>query len=352
MASTPFDIWDSAVLTDLIHRPLSTDFEDSSDRLGELIAPIRPIAARKAKLETMQTKAFGVGQFKSPSATPALYTPESIWTETLTELLLLEEMHRVSDENWLQLNSSEENVRRAAGVDLVNRGRILQLRNERLTEWMRWQAFSGGMTVTYPTGSQAYISYNLPTGHTPTVGTAWSTVASADPISDMRSWANTIATDSGHYGVRFHMSSTTFDYIIRNTSVRSLLTATNRAMLVPTKQDILSLLRDGTDIVLYDDGYRGESVGSSRGVPDSLTRFIPHGKVLVTTEYQIEGYPIAETLDGQVLVNGGYNQVRIADGPQAEVIFDPLSKNHYFRVASARIPRITYPECFLWASVV
>jgi hypothetical protein len=234
---------------------------------------------------------------------------------------------------------------------LTDRGRILQLRNERLTEKMRWEAFAGNLSITYPGGASLAINYGLPTGHKPTVSTLWSTVASADPISDIRSWSNTLAASSGYFGIRLHMSSTTYDYLVRNQNVKSYLTATNRSMLIPTKQDILTLLRDGTDITIYDNGYRAEGVGSNRGVPNSLTRFLPDGKVLMTTEYQIEGQRIAETLDGQVLVANGYNSVAIRQGPQSEVLVDQMSKNHFFRVASARIPRLIYPECFLYATV-
>lgn len=347
--SAPFDIWDQAVLTDLINRPLQTQFEDQP-RLGDLLMPIKPIQSRFAKLRVAQTLAFGVGQFKAPDATPALYSPDQTWREEVIELLLLEEMHRISGETWLLLNSSDENVRKGAGVDLVERGRILQLRNERLTEKMRWEVLTTGkLNITYPSGAFLPILYgnNL----FPTVGTPWSTVASADPISDIRTWSNSLAAASGYYGVRLHMSSETYDYLVRNANVKSYLTATNRSMLIPTKEDILTLLRDGTDITIYDNGYRAEGVGSDRGVPNSLTRFLPSGKVLMTTEYSIEGQRIAETLDGQVLVNSGYNNVAIRQGPQSEVMVDQFSKNHFFRVASARIPRLIYPECFLCATV-
>lgn len=349
--SAPFDIWDQATLTNLINRPLVTQFEDQP-RLGDLLMPVRPIQSRVAKLRVAQTLAFGVGQYKAPDATPALYTPDQTWREEVIELLLLEEMHRISGETWLQLNSSDETVRMAAGVDLVQRGQILQLRNERLTEKMRWEALTTNkLDITYPGGSTLRVVYGIPSGHFPTVSTLWSTVASADPISDIRSWSNTLAADSGYYGVRLHMSSDTYDYLVRNANIKSYLTATNRSMLIPTKQDILTLLRDGTDIMIYDNGYRAEGVGSDRGVPNSLTRFLPAGKVLMTTEYQIEGQRIAETLDGQVLVNSGYNSVAIRQGPQSEVMVDQFSKNHFFRVASARIPRFIYPECFLCATV-
>lgn len=348
--AAPFDIWDQSVLTDLIVRPLTTQFEDNP-RLGDLIAPVVPIQSRTAKVRTVQTKAFGKGQFKAPDATPGLYKADQTWQESVIELALLEEMERISGEDWIRLNSSDEIVRKAAGVDLVTRGQILQLRNERLTEWMRWQAFSGALTVTYPSGSSLYIDYGFPAGHKPTVGTLWSNTASADPIADIRAWSNLIAKDLGYYGVRLHMSSTTYDYLVRNANIKSYLTATNRSMLIPTKQDILSLLRDGTDIVLYDNGFRDESAGTSRGVPDSLTRFLPDGKVLMTSDYVIEGQPIAETLDGQVLVSNGYNSLDIRQGAQSEVIVDHMSKAHFWRQASARIPRITYPEAFVWATV-
>lgn len=346
----PFDLWDQSVLTDLIVRPLTTQFEDNP-RLGDLIAPIVPIQSRTAKVRTMQTKAFGKGQFKAPDATPGLYKADQTWSESIIELALLEEMERISGENWLQLNSSDDVVRKAAGVDLVTRGQILQLRNERLTEWMRWQAFSGSLTITYPSGSTLYIDYGLPAGHRPVSGTLWSTVASADPIADIRSWSNLIATDLGYFGTRLHMSSTTYDYLVRNANIKGYLTATNRSMLIPTKNDILTLLRDGTDIVLYDNGYRDESVGTSRGTPGSLTRFLPDGKVLMTSEYTIEGQAIAETLDGQVLVSSGYNSLDIRQGPQSEVIVDHMSKAHFWRQASARMPRLIYPEAFVWATV-
>lgn len=349
--SAPFDLWDQAVLTDIIVRPKTTQYEDQP-RLGDLIAPIRPIQSRVAKVRTQQTLAFGLGQFKAPDASPGYYTPDQTWSETIVELALLEEMHRISGEDWIKLNSKDDVVKRSAGVDLVDRGQILQLRNERLTEWMRWQAIiNGKLTVTYPSGQDLFIDYGLPAGHLVTAGTLWSDITNSDPIADIRTWSNKIASDCGYYGLRIHMSSETYDYLVRNAKVKSYLTATDRAMLIPTYEDIQTLLRDGTTITIYDDGYRADGVGSARGVPDSLTRFLPPGKVVITTDYNIDGVNIADTPDGQVLVGESWNSVAIKQGPQAEVILDHFTKNHYLRVASARIPRIIYPEAFLTATV-
>jgi hypothetical protein len=153
------------------------------------------------------------------------------------------------------------------------------------------------------------------------------------------------------------MSSETFDYLVRNAKVRGFLTATDRSMLIPTYEDMLTLLRDGTSITIYDNGYRDETVEttanslSARGIPNSLTRYLPVGQVLITTQYDIEGTHIADTLDGQVLTAESWNSLQINQGPQAEVLIDQFSKNHFLRVASARVPRVIYPEAFLVATV-
>lgn len=347
----PFDIWDQAVLTDLTAKPIVTQFEDQPP-IGAQIAPLRSIPGRAAKLRVYETKAFGLGQFKAPDATPPLVKFDQTWREQVIELALLEEMERISGEDWLKLNSSDDNVRRAAGVDLVDRGKMLQLRNERLSEYMRWQAFKGGqLTISYDNNqSDLFIDYGFSANATPTASTLWSTVSSADPIADIKSWADIIADNSGYYGLKIHMSSKVFnDYLVKNAKVLALLTETSRSLLIPTKEDIMALLRDGTEIILYDNGYRAEGA-TSRG-KSSLTRFLPEDHILITTDYNIEGENIAETLDGQVLVSNSYNSVAINQGSQSEVILDHMSKNHFFRVASARIPRINHPECFLYAKV-
>ena len=355
--SQPFDVWDQAVLTDLIVRPITTMYEDG-DRLGDVLAPITPIQSRTAKIRTYETKAFGLGQFKAPDATPALYKPDQVWGERVIELELLEEMERISGEDWLKLNSSDEIVRRSAGVDLIDRGQILQKRNERLTEYLRWKAFlTGYATITYPSGQSHVLDFGYLPTHKVTAGTLWSDTTNADPISDIRTWSNLLGADSGFYGLNLHMSSETYDFLVRNAKVRGYLTATDRSMLIPTYEDIQTLLRDGTSITIYDNGYRADTVEttanslSARGIPNSLTRYLPVGQVLITTQYDIEGTHIADTLDGQVLTAESWNSLQINQGPQAEVLIDQFSKNHFLRVASARVPRVIYPEAFLVASV-
>jgi hypothetical protein len=300
--------------------------------------------------------AFGLGQFKAPDATPALYKPTTTWNQTVIELALLEEMERISGEDWLKLHSSDPVISRVAGMSLVDRARVLQKRNERLTEWMRWQAFQGRLTITYPTGSQLFIDYGLPAGHKPTASVLWSSVSTADPVADIKTWSEQLAASSGHYGSRAHMTSKTYDYLVRNVNIKNSInfySPVSPNLQRPRRSDILELFTSfaaSVDIVIYDNGYRAEGV-TGQAWPGSLTKYLPDGKVLMTTEYNVDGDPIADTLDGQVLVSSGYNSVDIRQGAQSEVILDQMSKNHFWRQASARIPRLRHPECFLWATV-
>lgn len=361
MAFPLFDIWDQAQLTDLITRPPAGRdpgaAEDGAFLLGEQIAPLKAHPSRLAKVNVSEIKPFGVGQFRAPDATPPMFKPDVTWTETVIELALLDEMERISEEDWMKLNSADDNLRRSVGVSLIDRGRILETRNRRLTEWMRWQAFSGQLEIEYPSGSKILVDYGLPAGHKPVLTSTakWDATTTADPVADVQSWSELLADDTGFYARHLHMNSNTYDKLINNTKVAQRINFySSRANSIqrPRRQDLEELFQSfavGQDIVIYDNGYRDVGV-TGVGRP-SLTKYLPDGYVLVTTDYSIDGHNIADTLDGQVTVGTGYNSVAIRQGFQAEVMLDHLSKTHFMRAASARIPRLLYPEAFVWAKV-
>lgn len=354
-----FDLWDQAQLTDVILRPAdgrSPLATEDQAFYGEQIAPLKTFQGDVAKIRVQETKPFGKGQFRAPDATPALWKPAVTWSEQLIELVLQDEMERISEQDWKKLNSADENIARSAGLDLISRGQILETRNRRLTEWMRWQAFQGVLVVTYPTGDKVQIDYGLPAGHKPTAGTLWTDFTNADPVSDLQTWAGVIADDCGFYGVNAHMTSKTFNYLIQNQKIKAQLNfyaAGANSIQRPREQDLMELLSSYTgdfNIIRYNNGYR--DIGSSGYGSASLTRYLPDGYVLLTTEYSLDGHNIADVLDGQVTVNGSaWNEVVIQQGFQTEVMLDQLSKTHFFRAASARIPRVLIPEAFLWAKV-
>lgn len=367
MAFQVFDIWDQGLLTNVIQRPPSGmapgAAEDVTPMLGEQIAGLKPVSTRNVKVRVNELKPFGTGQFRAPDATPPLYKPQVAWSETELELVLIDEMHRITEEDWMKLNSADESYRLSAGASLVDRGRVLKLRNQRATEKLRWQAFSGQATVTYPTGDKLLIDYGLPAGHKPTVAVPWTDTTNSDPVSDVQAWASVLAADSGFYGNKVHMNSKTYNYLILNSKIKSQVNfyaAGANTIQRPRREDILNLFTSfatNVDIIIYDNGYRDEGSDNSFGPPTygygvgSITKYLPDGYVLMTPDYTLDGVPIADVPDGLVSVTTGYNSTAIKQGEQAEVMLDDLAKTYFLRYASARIPRLLIPEAFLYAKV-
>jgi hypothetical protein len=360
MPFTVFDVWDQALLTTIIRRPpegrAPGAAEDTSPLLGASIAPLKPHAGTRAKVRVSEILPFGKGQFRAPDATPPVFKPAMAWNEQVIDMAILDEWEIISEEDWIALNSPDENIKRAVGIDLVDKGRILQLRNERNTEWMRWQAFRGELTIPYNNGaSNLYIDYGLKATHKPVASVLWSSTSTADPVSDVQAWSDVIAQDTGFYGSKLHMNLKTYNYLINNTSIRNAINFYSggaNSILRPRRQDILELFQSiytGFELVIYDNGYR--DVGEAGIGTTSLTKYLPDGYVLMTTDYSLDGVPIADMLDGLIQVPTGFNQADIRQGEQAWVHLDDKSGTHFLRYASRRIPRLLLPDAFVWAKV-
>jgi len=323
--------------------------------LGAQIAPLNNIASRMARMDIGRQYSFGMGQFKAPNAMPALIEmPVSERREALIEMVMLEEMHRINSEQWIRLNSSDENIRNAEGLDVVERGSILRRRLERLTEWMRWQVFvNGALTVTYPrTNSQLFIDYGWLPGHKPVLaGTAmWSDTTNSNPVQDIEAWQQLVADDSGALATRVHLTSQQAKNILNNVKLRDYFNVPAGQGFRATLEQVASLLAEGTTFVIHDAGFRPMASGAARDEA-AHTRYLPNNKVVLTTDYTIDGERIADTLNGQVEISSAYNATSIQMGPSSEVILDHLTKNRYLREGAARIPRVLHPECFVSATV-
>jgi hypothetical protein len=348
----PFDIYDQAVLTALVNEPVDTALE-ATPYLGDQIAPLNSVQTRMARMDIGRQYSFGIGQFKAPNAMPALIEmPVTERREAMIEMVQLEEMHRINSEQWIKLNSSDENIRNAEGLDVVTRGQILRRRLERLTEWMRWQAFvNGTLTVTFPrTNSQILIDYGWLTGHRPTAGTLWTDLTNSDPVADLEAWQQQVADDAGFLGTRIHLTSATAKLILNNAKLKTYFNVPAGQAFRATLDQVAQLLAEGTQFVVHDAGFRPMASGAARDEA-AHTRYLPNNRVLVTTQYQIDGENIADTLNGQVEISSDYNDTNIQQGPSSEVILDHMTKNRYLREAAARIVRIIHPECFLSATV-
>lgn len=360
-----FDIYQQAAMTDLVRRNLATIWE-TVPSIGDQIAPLFPVHDRTIKREIAEVAAFGIGQFRAPDASPKIFSPRINYTREVTELLLLDEMTEIKEDLWLRMTSPTDAIRARAGVDLVTNGRQLQMRNERLTEVMRFAAFKGQPIVVNfdPSGTgaptqQLQITYTYLGTHKPTAAIPWTDRVNATPIDDLRAWQVIIGNDLGVFGSRFHMNSTTFAYLQRSNQARGYLTPTDRNAYLPKVEDIETLLWGSTPsdsqgvgaaeapkLIVSDAGYRDETQNYNRGM-GAVTRYLQNGEVLVTGPYTFEGENIADVADGLVALSESFNSLKWAQGPQSEIIVDHRAKTHFFRQASARFVRLRRPEAFL-----
>src|SRR3954462_9178762 len=167
------DIMDQASLTDSIVGPVETEME-TAPFLGEQIAPMQDTDSQYTSMRVEDLHAFGIGQFRSPEASiPLMDITGREEREEVIELAYLDEAHRISPRRWEILTQGGDTLAAREVRKLVEIGQILERRNERLTEWMRWQAFSGTLTIEYQLRDTALvINYPFAAGHQPTAAIA------------------------------------------------------------------------------------------------------------------------------------------------------------------------------------
>src|SRR3982751_736430 len=178
------DIMDQSSLTDSIVGPVETEME-TAPFVGEQIAPMDDTDSQYVSMSVADYYATGIGQFRAPEASiPLMDITGREEREEVIELAYLDEAHRISPRRWEILTQGGEKLAGREARRLIEIGQILERRNERLTEWMRWQAFSGQLTIEYQLRDTALvIDYPFAAGHKPTAAVAWTNLATSDPIT-------------------------------------------------------------------------------------------------------------------------------------------------------------------------
>lgn len=221
---------------------------------------------------------------------------------------VLEEMSRISGEQWIRLNSTDDDIRKNAKAVNKERAEIMLQRNNRLTEYMRWQALRGSLEVTTRDESNL-VQYKV---GKPVALVPWTDVENSSPVSDLRAFAV--------YGYKFIMNSKTY------------------ALLAKDKR-----FHD-TDIsircVINDNGYRTD------GKDPTNVQFVQDGEVFIVPTDGTVGY--TAEVDHKI-GKPNSTDILIVYGNQTEVMIDVMTRNHYIRVAASRIPVITNRTFYLKA---
>jgi hypothetical protein len=346
------DIMDQAALTDSIVGPVETEMELEPFH-GEQIAPMNDTEDQYTAMRVEDLHATGIGQFRAPEASiPLMDITGREEREEVIELAYLDEAHRISPRRWEILTQGGERLASREARRLVEIGQILERRNERLTEWMRWQAFAGQLTIEYQQRDSALvIDYPLPVGHKPSPVVPWTDLVNSDPINDLKTWMQTASTDAGAPARRVHISDEDSELIVNNSKLRTYFNVEAGQPFMPVLDDVLRLLPQGTQFIPVNHAYRAEAVGASRARADH-TRYLPVGRILITTDYTINGTKIAETLNGPVEIKTGPDSTDFLPGPQSEIILKGEGVyTRLLRQASRRMVRLLRPEAFLYANV-
>lgn len=106
--------------------------------------------------------------------------------------------------------------------DAAKMARAVIVRIERL----RGEALEFASITLNENGVQQTVSYGRKAGHTVTAGTAWSTVATATPVADLRSWVQTYIDSNGVAPAFGLTSSAVISDLLRNAEIRGLLGVT------------------------------------------------------------------------------------------------------------------------------
>lgn len=347
------DILDQATLTDAIVGPVETEME-TLPFIGEQIAPMVDTDDQYVSMSVEDFYATGIGQFRAPEASiPLMDITGREEREEVIELAYLDEAHRISPRRWEILTQGGDKLAGREARRLIEIGQILERRNERLTEWMRWQAFSGQLTLEYQLRDTALvIDYPFAAGHKPAAAIDWTDLVNSDPINDLKVWLKQVSSDAGSPGRRVHISDDDIELILTNQKLPDYFNVEPGQPFMPTLEDVLKLLPPGTVFVPTNHAYRETSVGASRR-PEDHTRYLPVGCILVTTDYAIQATgPIAETLNGPVEIKSGPNDTVFLPGPQSEIILKGEGVyTRLLRQASRRMVRLKVPEAFLYATV-
>ena len=344
----PLNIRDQFTLTRAIEKLVRPE-----SFMGQTIAPLVPSNARKFKMSIREAdQPFGIGQFKAPNSdTPIADIKQNLNDTTMTYISAVDLEEMVVIEETDQLESADALVQMNKIDEIISMGRMLQLRNERLTEWMRWETFKNNLTIQYGEGPAltvdsygTYGSTHVITAPGANYRTAdWGDPANSKVLDDLTAWNDLIEADSGFLATHIWMSRKTFRKFQKSSQFAEFLTFVDRQFRLVSESDIKQLV-DIPNWHIYEGSYKDNT--------GNLVKYLPEDFVLLHSDPVIDGVRIAETYDCPVVrfVDGRLVVAR-NPGMSAELMVDGIKKQEFMRVSTARMTHLVFPENFIWTYI-
>jgi len=320
---------DYQVLSRVITKfPIPTYFKLISN-----LFPLNNIDGDSAKWDVVKN-GRDLGKFKAPGA-PAIPVANLGVSQTTSQFasIAYEKVLGASDLIWNRAPGTVDTpyLEQKIARETADLNRLIDMK----MEYCAAQALTGTLTV-----NQSDVKFSVDFGidgtHKVTASPLWSDLSTSDPLTDLDTWKQLIAADSGENATQLWMNSKTlWAYFLRHSAVRELLRAQYGRELVAglAPKEISEL-----EIVTYDAGY----VESG-----TFTKYIPDGKVIMIAKTPDFG----ETQVGSDLIPDGDNNLRKVIGKYA---YSYISKNpaKQMLIAGANfLPVINKVENIVYATV-
>lgn len=278
---------------DLIKAPELTSYweehiQDQPPYLGEELFP----ADKKLGLRLDWIKgAKGLPVVLKPSAFDVGAVPRPrIGFDKLSAMMpFFKESTYIDEELRQELNMVME-TRNQAYIDAVTRRvfddemRLLDGARAR-REQMRMMALTTGAIAVSANGQAYSYDYGIPNGHKSTVNTSWATVATADPIEDLRLAMDTIEADTGIRPTRGVLTRKTWNYIRKNQNIiKTIFVLSNGQVGALSDDRLTQYINDelGLELVIYGKRFKDDSGNVTQFVPDDMVALFPTGNLGTT----------------------------------------------------------------------
>ena len=278
---------------DLIKAPELTSYweehiQDQPPYLGEELFP----ADKKLGLRLDWIKgAKGLPVVLKPSAfdVGAIPRPRIGFDKLSAMMPFFKESTYIDEELRQELNMVME-TRNQAYIDAVTRRvfddemRLLDGARAR-REQMRMMALTTGAIAVSANGQAYSYDYGIPNGHKSTVNTSWATVASADPIEDLRLAMDTIEADTGIRPTRGVLTRKTWNYMRKNQNIiKTIFVLSNGQVGALSDDRLTQYINDelGLELVIYGKRFKDDSGNVTQFVPDDMVALFPTGNLGTT----------------------------------------------------------------------
>lgn len=213
----------------------------------------------------------------------AIPRPRIGFEKLSAEMPFFKESMYIDEELRQELNMVLETGNQAYIDSVMNRifdDEMQLLRGARASrERMRMMALTTGVVSMANNGQAFTYDYQIPATHKSTVTTSWSTVATADPIEDMRRAKELIADDTGAVITRAMCDGVTWRNIRNNVNIQKKIYVLSNGVGSISDDRLRQYILDevGISVVVNDKRYKDEAGQELKFMPTNTFVMFPEG---------------------------------------------------------------------------